>query len=64
MFQACEVKIAKIDAHSKPSSEPGNNAMNPVMVIARNPSTGTDCRKSSSGISTFSARRERAAAVA
>ena len=44
MFQACEVKIAKIDAHSKPSSEPGNNAMNPVMVIARNPNTGTDCK--------------------
>ena len=64
MFQACEVKIAKIDAHSKPSSEPGNNAMNPVMVIARNPNTGTDCKMSSSGISTFSARRERAAAVA
>ena len=64
MFQACEVKIAKIDAHSRPSSEPGNSAMNPVIVTDRNPRIGTDCRMSSSGIRTFSARRSRAAAVA
>ena len=64
MFHACEVKIAKIAAHSKPSSEPGNNAMNPVMVIERNPRIGTDCRMSNSGIKTFSARRSLAAAVA
>jgi len=27
MFQACDVKMAKIDAHSRPSTEPGNRAM-------------------------------------
>ena len=64
MFHAIEVKIAKIDAHSRPSSEPGNRSMNAVTVTDRNPSTGTDCRMSSTGISTFSARRSRAAAVA
>jgi hypothetical protein len=58
------VKIAKIDAHSKPSSEPGNSAMKPVTVIDRKPRIGTDCSTSSSGINTFSARRSRAAAVA
>ncbi len=64
MFHAIEVKIANIDAHSSPSCEPGNRAMNAVTVTDRNPSTGTDCRMSSTGISTFSARRSRAAAVA
>ena len=64
MFQACEVKIAKIDAHSRPSCDPGNNAMNPVIVIDRKPRIGTDCSTSRIGISTFSARRSRAAAVA
>ena len=64
MFQACEVKIAKIDAHSRPSVEPGNRAMNAVTVIDRNPRIGTDCRMSRIGMSTFSARRRRAAAVA
>ena len=38
--------------------------MNAVTVTARKPSTGTDCRMSSTGISTFSARGSRAAAVA
>ncbi len=64
MFHAWEVKIAKIDAASRPSSDPGNRAMNPVMVTERKPRMGTDCRMSSSGMSTFSARRNRAAAVA
>ena len=64
MFHAIAVKIAKIDAHSRPSSDPGNRSMNAVTVTDRNPSTGTDCRMSSSGISTFSVRLSRAAAVA
>ena len=64
MFQACEVKMAKIDAHSKPSTEPGNRAMKKVIVTARKPRTGTDCRMSSTGTSTIRARRLRAAAVA
>jgi hypothetical protein len=58
------VKIAKIAAHSRPSCDPGNRAMKAVTVTDRNPRIGTDCRMSSSGISTFSARRRRAAAVA
>src|SRR5262249_28376098 len=46
MFQACEVKIAKIAAHSTPSSRPGNSAIKPVTVIDRKPRIGTDCRMS------------------
>src|SRR5437588_402951 len=42
MFQACEVKIAKIAAHSTPRRRPGNSAIKPLMVIDRKPSTGTD----------------------
>ena len=61
MFHACAVKIAKTAAHSSPSRLPGNSAMNAVTVTDRNPSTGTDCRMSSAGIMTFSARRLRAA---
>jgi hypothetical protein len=38
--------------------------MNPVIVIDRKPRIGTDCSTSRIGISTFSARRSRAAAVA
>ena len=57
MFQACEVKIAKIAAHSTPRSRPGNSAMNPVTVIERNPRIGTDWRMSSTGIRIFSAWR-------
>jgi hypothetical protein len=64
MFQAIEVKIAKIDAHSKPNSEPGNRLMNAVTVTDRNPRMGTDCRMSRTGMRTFSARCRRAAAVA
>ena len=64
MFQACEVKIAKIAAHSTPSSRPGNNAMNPVTVSDRNPRIGTDCRMSSVGIRIFSACRLFAASAA
>jgi len=42
MFQAIDVKIAKTDAHSRPSSEPGNRLMNAVTVTVRKPRTGTD----------------------
>ena len=63
MFHACDVKIAKIDAHSRPTIECGNTAMKNVTVIVRNPRIGIDWRMSSIGISTFSARRRRAAAV-
>src|SRR3981081_1439668 len=55
MFHACDVKIAKIAAHSTPSRLPGNNAMNGAIAIAWKPRIGTDCRISSSGIITFSA---------
>src|SRR5581483_11263285 len=44
MFQACEVKIAKIAAHSTPSRRPGNSAIKPVTVIDKKPRMGTDCR--------------------
>ena len=54
--------MAKIEAHSSPSSLPGNSAMNAVTVKVRKPSTGTDWRMSRIGIRTFSARRLRAAA--
>ena len=57
MFQTWLVKIAKIDAASRPSRLPGNRAMKPVTVIERKPSTGTDWRMSSRGTSTRSARR-------
>src|SRR5215469_7980713 len=57
MFHACEVKIAKIAAHSTPSRRPGNSAIKPVTVIDRNPRIGTDCRTSRAGIRIFSAAR-------
>ena len=64
MFQACEVKIAKIAAHSTPSRLPGNSAMKPVTVIDRKPRIGIDCRMSSIGTSTRSAARYLAASAA
>jgi hypothetical protein len=64
MFQACEVKIAKIAAHSTPSRLPGNSAMKPVTVIDRKPRMGIDWRMSSIGTSTFSAARTLAASTA
>ncbi len=64
MFQACEVKMAKIAAHSTPSRLPGNSAMKPVIVIDRKPRIGTDCSRSSTGISSFSACRLFAASAA
>ena len=64
MFQACEVKMAKMAAHSTPSRLPGKSAMKPVTVIDRKPSTGMDCSTSSSGTSTRSATRYLAASTA
>src|SRR5580704_6558140 len=64
MFHAWEVKMAKIEANSRPSTEPGNKAMKKVMVTVKNPRMGTDCKMSRSGMSTTRARRLRAAAVA
>ena len=56
MFHAWEVKTAKIDAASSPSSERGNSARKNVTVTARKPSTGTDCKMSRAGIRTRRAR--------
>src|SRR5258708_1397017 len=42
MFQAWAVKTAKTEAHSSPSSLPGNRPRKKVVVKARKPSTGTD----------------------
>ena len=64
MFHACAVKIAKIDAHSAPSWLPGNRCMKKATVKVRKPSTGTDCRMSSAGTITSSARLFLAASVA
>jgi hypothetical protein len=64
MFQAWLVKIANTEAHSTPSMVCGKSVNQIVRVTDRNASTGTDCRMSSTGSRTFSARRSRAAAVA
>src|SRR5215471_2898061 len=47
MFHACDVKIAKIAAHSTPNKLPGNRAMKAVTVIDKKPRTGIDWRMSS-----------------
>ena len=64
MFQAWLVKMAKIAAHSAPSTLPGNRPRKNVTVNDRKPRIGTDCRMSRIGISTISARRLLAASVA
>ena len=64
MFQAWAVKMAKIAAHSTPSSLVGKRPMKKVTVKVRNTSTGTDCRMSSAGTMTSSALRLLAAVVA
>ncbi len=64
MFQAWLVKMAKIAAHSAPSSLPGNSRRKYATVKVRKPSTGTDCRMSSAGTITSSALRLLAASVA
>src|SRR5438874_1955949 len=64
MFQACDVKIVKIAAHSTPISLIGNRPMKKVMVKARNTSTGIDWAMSSIGMMTDAALRLLAANVA
>ena len=64
MFQAWAVKIAKIAAHSAPSSLPGKSPRKNVTVKVRKPSTGTDWRMSRAGMMTSSAFRLLAAEVA
>ncbi len=64
MFQAWLVKMAKIATSSAPATRPGVSERKKTMVIEMNPSTGTDCRMSSSGTSTISALRLLAARVA
>src|ERR1700760_2912324 len=49
MFHAWAVNMAKMEAHSSPSSRLGNRPMKKVTVKVRKPSTGTDCRMSSAG---------------
>lgn len=64
MFQACEVKMAKMAAHSTPSRLPGNSAMKGAMAIAWKPRIGTDCSTSRMGTMAFSAARYLAAMAA
>lgn len=64
MFHAWHVKIAKIATSSAPSTHPGASDMKNTAVTEIKPSTGTDCRMSSSGTSSSSARRLLAASVA
>ena len=64
MFQAWLVKIAKIAANSAPSTRPGASARKNTMVIEMKPRIGTDCRISSSGMSSRSACLLLAASVA
>ena len=64
MFQAWLVKMANTDASSAPSTEPGNRLRKKVTVKVRKPRIGTDCKMSSIGTSTISARRLFAAAAA
>ncbi len=63
MFHACDVKMAKIAAHSRPRIEPGNRATKKATVMVRKPRIGTDWRMSRNGTSTVRARVLRAAAV-
>ena len=63
MFHACDVKMAKIAAHSSPRIESGKRVTKNVTVIVKKPSIGTDWRMSRNGIRTARARRSRAAAV-
>src|SRR5215475_14726779 len=57
MFQAWLVKIANTEASSAPRTRPGNRFMKKITVKVRKPRIGTDCRMSSSGTITISARR-------
>src|SRR6478752_5639036 len=64
MFQAWLVKIANTEASSAPSTCPGNKFMKNTTVKVKKPRIGTDCKISSSGIITNSARRLLAAIAA
>src|SRR5271166_622056 len=57
MLKAWLLKIANIAASSAPSVLPGKRPRKNVKVNERKPRTGADCRMSSTGISTISARR-------
>src|SRR5208283_5443692 len=61
MFHTCPVKIRMIDPNSTPSCRLGNNATIASITPGRKLNTGMDCRISSSGISTISARFDLAA---
>src|ERR1700733_3842471 len=63
MFQAWLVKIANTAASSSPITLPGDSRMKNTTVKVRNPRIGTDCKISSTGISTNPARLLLAAAV-
>lgn len=64
MFQAWLVKMAKIAAHSAPSTLPGKSPRKKTTVKEMYPSTGTDCSTSRTGMSSMPARRLLAASVA
>ena len=64
MFQAWLVKIANTQASSAPNTRPGNKFIKKMTVKVRKPRIGTDCKMSSRGISTISARRLLAASTA
>ena len=64
MFQAWLVKMANTAASSAPSTRPGASDKKNTTVTEMKPRIGTDCRMSSSGSSTRSARRLFAASVA
>ena len=55
MFQTCPVKTRKTAANSTPRSLLGKMRHQGQHRPGRNPNTGTHCKISSSGISTFSA---------
>ncbi len=57
MFQAWAVNTRKIEAHSAPSSEPGNRFRKKTKVKVRKPSTGTDWSTSRAGTTTRAALR-------
>ncbi|SME46704.1 Uncharacterised protein [Klebsiella pneumoniae] len=56
--------MAKMLAASRPNKLPWNNPRKMPVVAVRNPRMGSDCKKSSSGTNTFSARGSLAGAVA
>ena len=64
MFQAWLVKMAKTAANSAPRTRPGTSDMKNTTVTEMKPRIGTDCRMSSSGRSSSSARLLFAARVA